>query len=72
MRIAVSLDEDNGRLSGARACRESIEHAHHNQEETPRSLYDKDEVGRLEEEAESLARQMAKIQRRIDKMKSKK
>jgi predicted Fe-Mo cluster-binding NifX family protein len=59
----------DGGLRGARACRESIEHAHHHHQESPGSPYEKDEVGRLGEEAESLAQQMAEIQRRIDQMK---
>jgi predicted Fe-Mo cluster-binding NifX family protein len=60
----------NGGLRGAQACRESMEHAHHHHEESVGSPYEKDRVGRLEEEAESLAQQMVKIQERIDQMKS--
>ncbi len=56
-----------GRLSGAQACRESMEHAHHHHEEP---AYEKDETGRLQEEAEALSQQIAEVQDRIKKMKS--
>ena len=56
-----------GQLSGAQACRESMEHAHHHHEEQG---YEKDKAGRLQEEAEALSQQIAEVQERIKKMKS--
>jgi predicted Fe-Mo cluster-binding NifX family protein len=64
----------NGGLQGAAPCRESIEHAqhHHDHEQavTRSSNYEKDRVGRLEEEAETLAKQIAEVQARIERVKS--
>jgi predicted Fe-Mo cluster-binding NifX family protein len=61
-----------GQLSGAEACRESMAHAHHHHEEPtyePKT-YEKDETGRLLEEAEALSQQIAEVQELIKKMKS--
>jgi hypothetical protein len=54
-----------------------MEHAHQEQVEhqkelaSPGGAYEKDEVGRLQEEAESLSQQIAEVQKRIKRMKSK-
>jgi predicted Fe-Mo cluster-binding NifX family protein len=62
-----------GGLEGAEPCRESIEHAHHHQHDeavSPSGDYEKDEAGRLQEEAEALARKIAEVQARIERLKS--
>jgi len=56
-----------GNLQGAESCLESQEHGH--EAEIPaEGEYEKDEVGRTREEAESLQRQLADIQARLDKL----
>jgi predicted Fe-Mo cluster-binding NifX family protein len=64
----------NGSLEGAAPCRESIEHAHHDhsphQAASPRGDYEKDEAGRLQEEAEALTKEIAEVQSRIERLKS--
>jgi ribosomal protein S2 len=55
-----------GTLSGAAPCRESVEHAH--QEEHGTSKYEKDEVGRLREEAEMLQQQLGEVMARLDRL----
>ena len=52
----------SGALLGAAPCRESIEHAHEHDE----GGYDKDEIGRLKEEAEMLHRQLSEATTRLD------
>ena len=60
----------DGSLKGAQACRESTEHAHHHQEELPHGPYEKDEIGRLREEADALEQQIEEIRGRIGQPKS--
>lgn len=52
-----------GALEGAAPCRESVEHAHHDD-----GAYEKDEIGRLREEAEMLRRQLDEATSRLDKL----
>jgi predicted Fe-Mo cluster-binding NifX family protein len=55
-----------GVLQGARPCRESLEHRH---EETPsEGEYERDEVGRLREEADMLQQQLAEVMERLDRL----
>jgi len=55
-----------GTLRGAEGCRESHEHGHGDPgAEQP---YEKDELGRLQEEAEMLRRQLAEVERRLDRL----
>lgn len=55
-----------GALRGAAPCRESIEHGHG---EVPApGEYEKDEVGRLREEAEMLRQQLDEITERLEKL----
>jgi predicted Fe-Mo cluster-binding NifX family protein len=63
-----------GQLRGVQPCRESIEHAH---EEIPAlrqpfdlaaGQYEKDEVGRLREEAEMLQQQLDEVMARLGKL----
>ena len=63
----------NGGLEGAQPCRESIEHAHHDHHDkavSPSGQYEKDEAGRLQEEAEVLASEIAEARARIERLKS--
>lgn len=63
----------NGGLQGAQPCRESIEHAnhgHHHHAPPSEGNYEVDEVGRLQEEADALAQQIAETQERIKGLKS--
>ena len=56
-----------GQLRGVQPCRESIEHAHH--EELPTAgEYEQDEVGRLREEAEMLQQQLDEVMARLDQL----
>jgi predicted Fe-Mo cluster-binding NifX family protein len=55
-----------GQLEGAEPCRESSEHAH--EEEVAEGEYEKDEVGRLREEADMLQQQLAEVMNRLDKL----
>ena len=50
-----------GALQGAAPCRESVQHAHHDD-----GAYEKDEIGRLREEAEMLRRQLGEAMARLD------
>jgi predicted Fe-Mo cluster-binding NifX family protein len=52
-----------GVLQGAAPCRESVAHAHHDD-----GAYEKDEVGRLREEAEMLRRQLNEAMARLDEL----
>jgi predicted Fe-Mo cluster-binding NifX family protein len=66
----------NGGLQGAQPCRESMAHAqgghHHHHEARPQDGgYEKDDVGRLQEEAETLAQKIAEAQERLKGLKSK-
>lgn len=66
----------NGGIRGAQACRESMAHAHsdhhhHNEAPLHGGTYEKDEVGRLQEETEALAKKIAGAQERIKELKSK-
>ncbi|MDY6878059.1 MAG: NifB/NifX family molybdenum-iron cluster-binding protein [Chloroflexota bacterium] len=53
-----------GELQDAKPCRESIEHSHG--EAQTGSEYEKDDVGRLREEAEMLQQQLAEVTERLD------
>jgi predicted Fe-Mo cluster-binding NifX family protein len=55
-----------GALSGAAPCRESIEHA--DEEEHDTGAYEKDEMGRLREEADMLQQQLAEVMDRLDQL----
>jgi len=58
-----------GQLQGAQPCRESLEHAHGESEETlAGDEYEQDEVGRLREEAEMLQQQLAQVVDRLDRL----
>ncbi len=52
-----------GALQGAAPCRESVRHAHDRHDGT----YEKDEVGRLREEAEMLRQQLDEVTARLDR-----
>lgn len=59
-----------GALDGAQPCRESVQHAHGDEGRTPHAepedvAYEKDEVGRLREEAEMLRRQLDEVDERL-------
>ena len=56
-----------GRLRGVEPCRESCEHAAIPAE----GEYERDEVGRLREEAEMLRRQLDKVMERIERLEKK-
>jgi predicted Fe-Mo cluster-binding NifX family protein len=51
-----------GALEGAAPCRESIQHAHAHDD----GAYEKDEIGRLQEEAEMLRQQLDEVNARLD------
>jgi predicted Fe-Mo cluster-binding NifX family protein len=53
-----------GALQGAAPCRESVQHAHEHDD----GAYEKDEIGRLQEEAEMLRRQLEEVSTRLDKL----
>ncbi|MGC8838684.1 MAG: NifB/NifX family molybdenum-iron cluster-binding protein [Anaerolineae bacterium] len=55
-----------GRLQGAQPCRESVEHGHG--DVPPAGAYEKDEVGRLREEAEMLRRQLREVEERLRRL----
>jgi predicted Fe-Mo cluster-binding NifX family protein len=57
-----------GELTGAEPCRESVEHEHEHEDVLAEGEYEKDEVGRLREEAEMLQRQLAEVVDKLDKM----
>ncbi len=52
-----------GALQGAAPCRESVSHAHHDD-----GAYEKDEIGRLREEAEMLRRHLDDATSRLEKL----
>ena len=56
-----------GGLQGAESCLESQEHGHAT-ELPAEGAYEKDEVGRVREEAEALEQQLAGIQSRLDRL----
>jgi predicted Fe-Mo cluster-binding NifX family protein len=59
-----------GRLGGAQPCRESVAHLHRHRGQPPgHEAYEKDEVGRLREEAEALGHEILEVQARIDRLK---
>lgn len=53
-----------GMLQGAAPCRESVEHAHAHDD----GAYEKDEIGRLREEAELLRQQLDQATSRLDNL----
>jgi predicted Fe-Mo cluster-binding NifX family protein len=55
-----------GRLQGAAPCRESVEHGHG--EVLPEGEYEKDEIGRLQEEVEMLQRQLREVDERLRRL----
>jgi len=55
-----------GSLSGAAPCRESVSHAE--SEKAAPEAYEKDDVGRLREEAELLKEQLADVMARLDRL----
>lgn len=57
-----------GALQSAEPCRESIEHAHEHEGAHGPASYEKDEVGRLREEAEMLREQIDAVMSRLDKL----
>lgn len=57
-----------GDLRGAEPCRESQEHAHEHEEVHAEGGYEKDEVGRLREEAEMLQEQLKQVMDRLDRL----
>lgn len=57
-----------GQLSGAEPCKESQQHRHPEEGAIPpEGEYEKDELGRLREEAEMLRRQLDEVQERLDR-----
>jgi len=62
VRIALEQFLD-GQLQGAAPCAESVEHGHG--DVPPEGEYEKDEVGRLQEEAEMLRRQLDEVMERL-------
>ena len=57
-----------GGLRGAAPCRESVKHGHG--DVPAEGEYEKDEVGRLREEAEMLEQQLAEVAERLDRLAS--
>ncbi|MGQ9681480.1 MAG: NifB/NifX family molybdenum-iron cluster-binding protein [Anaerolineae bacterium] len=55
-----------GELQGAGPCRESVEHGHG--EAPAAGTYEKDEVGRLREEAEALQQQLDEVTQRLRRL----
>lgn len=55
-----------GSLYGAAPCKESVEHGHG--DIPAEGEYEKDEVGRLREEAEMLQQQLSEVSERLDKL----
>jgi predicted Fe-Mo cluster-binding NifX family protein len=53
-----------GALQGAAPCSESAAHAHHHEQDD--GAYEKDEIGRLREEADMLRRQLEQATSRLD------
>jgi predicted Fe-Mo cluster-binding NifX family protein len=60
----------DGSLKGARACRESIEHARHKHKDSPHYPHEKDVLGRIREEVAALERQIEEIRGRIGRSKT--
>jgi predicted Fe-Mo cluster-binding NifX family protein len=57
-----------GALRSAEPCRESIEHAHGDEDEPTSGGYEEDEVGRLREEAAMLEQQLDEVMARLEKL----
>jgi predicted Fe-Mo cluster-binding NifX family protein len=57
-----------GALSGFAPCRESIEHGHGDAGVPAAGAYEKDELGRLREEAELLRQQMTEVSARLERL----
>jgi predicted Fe-Mo cluster-binding NifX family protein len=60
-----------GQLRGAAPCKESQEHGHGElpaSEELTGGVYEKDELGRLKEEADMLRQQLAEVSRRLGQL----
>jgi hypothetical protein len=60
-----------GQLQGAEPCKESREHGHGHlpaEGALQRSGYEKDEAGRLREEAEMLQQQLEEVSRRLSQL----
>jgi predicted Fe-Mo cluster-binding NifX family protein len=57
-----------GNLQGAEPCRESQEHEHEHEETLAEGVYEKDEVGRLREEADMLQEQLKQVMDRLDRL----
>lgn len=55
-----------GQLQGAAPCKESIEHGHG--DVPAEGEYEKDEAGRLREEAEMLQQQLSEVMERLDRL----
>jgi len=55
-----------GKLQGAQACHESQEHGH--DASTAPGVYERDEIGRLREEAEMLQQQLAETESRLRRL----
>ncbi len=53
-----------GALQGAAPCSESVSHAHHDEQDD--GAYEKDEIGRLREEADMLRHQLDQANSRLD------
>lgn len=53
-----------GALQGAAPCRESVQHDHEHDD----GAYEKDDIGRLQEEAEMLRRQLDDVTARLDQL----
>jgi predicted Fe-Mo cluster-binding NifX family protein len=53
-----------GALQGAAPCRESVQHAHEHDD----GAYEKDEIGRLQEDAGMLRRQLDDVTARLDQL----
>ncbi len=71
--VRQSLDRYlGGALQGAAPCRESVEHAHGHDDGAPgerdAGRYEKDEIGRLREEAEMLRQQLDEATARLDEL----
>jgi len=57
-----------GALTGSAPCRESVEHGHAEAELPAPGEYEKDELGRVREEAELLQQQMAEVEARLERL----
>ncbi|MGD8473751.1 MAG: NifB/NifX family molybdenum-iron cluster-binding protein [Anaerolineae bacterium] len=59
-----------GELKGAAPCKESEEHGHGDSSahDLARGVYEKDELGRLKEEADMLRRQLEEVEGKLDRL----